>query len=281
VGGGTSFSPFHTMLGAYVVGREGQTKPGLSLSPQQLWWQHTAGAAQALATGRARWWPGRRQPAAGLRGRFRGARPSGHAFVGAAHRPCRHAWTSCCLRWIVLGAPAGPITLHSALQGWAQWGLALIQPLLAGRSPARPAVAVWPVRGIPMGRVALVGMVIVHVAGVVADKSRPDVIDALLFDSPTPFRSGCRRHVGWSSPPALLAAFRRALRIRPRAWRIGHTLMVVVVVIGSVLHALLVEGTMGPLSKAAFCAPGSRRATAKALYDLRAWTLLKRRSRLA
>ena len=48
VGGGTSFSPFHTMLAAYYVGREGQTKPGLSLTPQQLWWQHTAGAAQAL-----------------------------------------------------------------------------------------------------------------------------------------------------------------------------------------------------------------------------------------
>jgi guanine deaminase len=48
VGGGTSFSPFHTMLAAYYVGREGQTKPGLSLSPQNLWWQHTAGAAQAL-----------------------------------------------------------------------------------------------------------------------------------------------------------------------------------------------------------------------------------------
>lgn len=48
VGGGTSFSPFHTMLAAYYVGREGQTKAGLSLSPQQLWWQHTAGAAQAL-----------------------------------------------------------------------------------------------------------------------------------------------------------------------------------------------------------------------------------------
>jgi guanine deaminase len=48
VGGGTSFSPFHTMLAAYYVGREGQTKPGLSLSPQQLWWQHTAGAARAL-----------------------------------------------------------------------------------------------------------------------------------------------------------------------------------------------------------------------------------------
>ena len=48
VGGGTSFSPFHTMLAAYYVGREGQTKPGLSLSPQQLWFQHTAGAARAL-----------------------------------------------------------------------------------------------------------------------------------------------------------------------------------------------------------------------------------------
>ena len=48
VGGGTSFSPFHTMLAAYYVGREGRTKRGLSLTPQQLWWQHTAGAAQAL-----------------------------------------------------------------------------------------------------------------------------------------------------------------------------------------------------------------------------------------
>jgi guanine deaminase len=48
VGGGTSFSPFHTMLAAYYVGREGQTKFGLSLKPSALWWQHTAGAARAL-----------------------------------------------------------------------------------------------------------------------------------------------------------------------------------------------------------------------------------------
>lgn len=48
VGGGTSFSPFHTMLAAYYVGREGQTKTGLSLKPPHLWWQHTAGAARAL-----------------------------------------------------------------------------------------------------------------------------------------------------------------------------------------------------------------------------------------
>ncbi|HEY0200176.1 MAG TPA: guanine deaminase [Burkholderiaceae bacterium] len=51
VGGGTSFSPFHTMLAAYYVGREGRSKPGVSLSPQHLWWQHTAGAAAALGLG--------------------------------------------------------------------------------------------------------------------------------------------------------------------------------------------------------------------------------------
>jgi guanine deaminase len=48
VGGGTSFSPFHTMLAAYYVGREGHSKAGLSLAPQHLWWQHTVGAAKAL-----------------------------------------------------------------------------------------------------------------------------------------------------------------------------------------------------------------------------------------
>jgi guanine deaminase len=48
VGGGTSFSPFHTMLAAYYVGREGLTKQGMSLAPQHLWWLHTAGAALAL-----------------------------------------------------------------------------------------------------------------------------------------------------------------------------------------------------------------------------------------
>ncbi len=48
VGGGTSFSPFHTMLAAYYVGRAGQHKTGVSLTPGQLWWQHTAGAARAL-----------------------------------------------------------------------------------------------------------------------------------------------------------------------------------------------------------------------------------------
>jgi guanine deaminase len=48
VGGGTSFSPFHTLHAAYTVARQGVGHPGLSLAPEHLWWQHTAGAAQAM-----------------------------------------------------------------------------------------------------------------------------------------------------------------------------------------------------------------------------------------
>lgn len=48
VGGGTSFSPFHTMHAAYTVARQSVGRPGLSLTPEHLWWQHTAGAAQAM-----------------------------------------------------------------------------------------------------------------------------------------------------------------------------------------------------------------------------------------
>ncbi len=53
VGGGTSFSPFKTMLAAHYVSRSSSRsmdagKQPISLAPQRLWWLHTAGAAQAL-----------------------------------------------------------------------------------------------------------------------------------------------------------------------------------------------------------------------------------------
>ena len=51
VGGGTSFSPLHTMHAAYTVARQAVGHPGLSLAPEHLWWQHTAGAALALGLG--------------------------------------------------------------------------------------------------------------------------------------------------------------------------------------------------------------------------------------
>lgn len=48
VGGGTSLSPFVTMRAAYMSAREGASKQAVTLSPADLWWQHTAGAALAL-----------------------------------------------------------------------------------------------------------------------------------------------------------------------------------------------------------------------------------------
>ncbi|MCX7272626.1 MAG: guanine deaminase [Burkholderiales bacterium] len=47
VGGGTSFSPFRTMLAAYEVARLG----ALTLAPQTLWYRHTLGAARAMGLG--------------------------------------------------------------------------------------------------------------------------------------------------------------------------------------------------------------------------------------
>jgi guanine deaminase len=44
VGGGTSFSPFATMLAAYQVAR----LQGQGLAPQHLWWHHTGAGAAAL-----------------------------------------------------------------------------------------------------------------------------------------------------------------------------------------------------------------------------------------
>jgi predicted ferric reductase len=51
-----------------------------------------------------------------------------------------------------------------------------------------------------------------------------------------------------------LAALRRRLGLRLRTWRVAHLLLAIVVVAGSVVHAILIEGTMETASKAALCA---------------------------
>jgi predicted ferric reductase len=70
---------------------------------------------------------------------------------------------------------------------------------------------------------------------------------------------------------ALLAAFRR--RFGPRAWRIAHMLLAAIIVVGGVVHAMLVEGTMEMISKAALCTLVLA-ATIKVMVDL--WVRRKR-----
>ena len=100
---------------------------------------------------------------------------------------------------------------------------------------------------------ALVLLVIIHVAGLWIT-SPPDVIDAMLFVSPTPFSVWGVIAMWALFATACLAALRLRLRLRPRIWRLTHGTLAVVIVSGSVVHAMLIDGTMESLSKLMLCA---------------------------
>jgi predicted ferric reductase len=141
-----------------------------------------------------------------------------------------------------------PVYIAAGLAGVVGMALMLIQPLLAGGYlPGLPGP-----RGRRVHRVtgaALVAAVIVHVAALWIT-SPPDVIDALLFVSPTPFAIWGVIAMWAVLASALLAALRRRLRLRPQTWRRVHSALAAVIVAGTVAHALLIEGTMEPVSKA-------------------------------
>lgn len=182
--------------------------------------------------------------------------------------PVAVAATSPLLAW------RDPVYIMSGFAGIVAMALVLVQPLLAGgylpglRARLGRNVHRWT-------GVALVIAVVAHVAGLWLT-SAPDVVDALLFASPTPFSAWGVVAMWATFAAAALAALRARIRIAPKIWRIGHSALAVVIVVGSVVHALLIEGTMGPVSKAAICALVLA-ATAKVLMDLRAWALLTRR----
>lgn len=167
-----------------------------------------------------------------------------------------------------------PVYIASGLAGVIGMALILVQPLLAaGYLPGLPIR-----RGRHVHRwvgTALVTAVVAHVAGLWVT-SPPDVIDALLFASPTPFSAWGVIAMWALFAAAAMAAFRRSLRLAPLQWRLGHSALVTVVVAGSVIHAMLIDGTMGTASKAVLCALALA-ATVKALIDRRAWTALRRR----
>ena len=113
----------------------------------------------------------------------------------------------------------------------------------------------------------MVVAVVVHVGGLWIT-SPPDMIDALLFTSPTPFSPFGVIAMWAIFAVALLAVLRRRLGLGPRTWRIAHVSLAVVIVLGSVAHGMLIEGTMETMSKAALCALVLA-ATIKVMADLR------------
>ena len=165
-----------------------------------------------------------------------------------------------------------PVYIAAGFAGVIAMALLLLQPLLAGGYlpglPVRRGRRVHRVVGI-----TLVGAVVFHVVALWIT-SPPDVVDALLLVSPTPFSVWGVLAMWGLFAAALLAGLRR--RLPPRVWRLCHTTLVVIVVASSVAHAMLIEGTMGTISKAVLCV-FALGATAKVVADLRVWTLLRRR----
>lgn len=167
-----------------------------------------------------------------------------------------------------------PVYIAGGFAGVVALGLLLVQPLMiGGYLPGLPAH-----RGRRVHRWIggfLVSAVVIHVVALWIT-SPPDVIDALLFASPTPFSAWGVIAMWAIFATALLAALRRRLRLRPRTWRIGHTGLAVIIVLGTIVHALLIEGTMETISKVALCALVLG-ATLKVIADLWGWS--KRTSR--
>jgi len=160
----------------------------------------------------------------------------------------------------------GPVYIIAGFAGMIALGLVLVQPLLiAGYLPGLQAFHGRRVHRWTGG--ALVVLVVVHVGGLWIT-SPPDMIDALTYTSPTPFSPFGVTAMWAIFAVAILAALRRRLGLR--TWRIAHMSLAVVIVVGSVVHGMLVEGTMETMSKAALCALVLA-AAIKVMVELRVW----------
>ena len=184
------------------------------------------------------------------------------ALAAAIGVPLGLAATSDQLEW------RAPLYILAGFAGIIALSLLLVQPLLIGGY--LPGLSAYRARRVHhwIGG-ALVVAVVVHVGGLWIT-SPPDMIDALLFSSPTPFSPFGVIAMWAIFAVALLAALRRRLGLRPRTWRIAHMLLAIVIVAGSVVHGILIEGTMETGSKAALCALVLA-AAIKVMVDLRVW----------
>ena len=166
------------------------------------------------------------------------------ALVAAICVPIAAAAFSPLLAW------RGPVYILAGFAGIVALGLVLVQPLLiAGYLPGLSAYRGRRAHHWIGG--AVVVAVVIHVGGLWIT-SPPDMIDALTFTSPTPFSPFGVIAMWAIFAVAFLAALRRRLGLR--TWRIVHMTLAVVIVVGSVVHGMLIEGTMETMSKAALCA---------------------------
>ncbi|MBY5989416.1 ferric reductase-like transmembrane domain-containing protein [Roseovarius atlanticus] len=186
-------------------------------------------------------------------------------------------WVAVCAALVVPVAAAGlspllqwrqPVYIVAGFAGIAGFALMFLQPLLAGGYlPGIDALKGRRVhRRVGAGIVALV---VLHVAGLWLT-SPPDVVDALLLRSPTPFSVWGVLVMWLIFATAALAVLRKRLGVRPMTWRRAHTALAVLIVAGTGLHAVLIQGTMEMVSKFGLFALALG-ATIKVIWDLRIW----------
>ncbi|MEM7709923.1 MAG: ferric reductase-like transmembrane domain-containing protein, partial [Pseudomonadota bacterium] len=163
----------------------------------------------------------------------------------------------------------------ASLSGIAALAVLFLQPLLAAgylpglTPPLERRLHRW------LGT-SLVVAVALHVGGLYLT-SPPDALDALLLVSPTPFSVYGVTAMWAIVLTALLVILRRRLPLAPGTWRIVHNALAVVVVVGTVVHALMIEGTMGAVSKWTLCL-AALGTTAVAVVHLRVVRPWRRRT---
>lgn len=182
------------------------------------------------------------------------------ALIAALVGPVAAAAASPLLAW------RDPVYVAAGFAGVVALGMLLLQPVLAGGY--LPRLGMRPGRRLhAWGGAVLVVAVLVHV-GALWLTSPPDVVDALLLRSPTPFSAWGVAAMWAVFATALLAALRRRLRIRLAVWRLCHVVLAGVIVVGSVVHAMLIDGTMEIVSKSVLSALVVA-AAVKVVLDLR------------
>lgn len=144
-----------------------------------------------------------------------------------------------------------PVYILAGFAGVIGLTILFLQPLLA--RGILPGMSIMHARRLhKFCGIGLVAAIAVHVSALWIT-SPPDVLDALLFRSPTPFSVWGVIAMWTIFASALIAGFRNAFRMRTQFWQRTHLGLTVVIVGSTVAHAVMIEGTMGVLSKAALC----------------------------
>jgi predicted ferric reductase len=144
-----------------------------------------------------------------------------------------------------------PIYIAASFAGAIALALLLFQPLLAaGSLPGLTKRRSKQVHRL-IGALLCIA-VLIHVAGLWIT-SPPDVVDAMLFRSPTAFSMWGVIAMWAVFVSGILAIMRKRLHLHPRIWRRTHLSLAVVIVLATVIHAMLIDGAMETLSKAVLC----------------------------